>query len=106
MTLRKPIIAAIALLCAGAVHAAAAQAASTQTIYRGATLIDGTGAAPRADMAIIVEGERIKAILPAAQLAASGDAKVYDAQGMYVVPGLIDSHVHYATNPDRPYAEA
>eukprot|EP01034_Spumella_vulgaris_P030107 gene30107-37268_t len=106
MTLRKPIIAAIALLCAGAVHAAAAQAASTQTIYRGATVIDGTGAAPRAEMAIIVEGERIKAILPAAQLAASGDAKVYDAQGMYVVPGLIDSHVHYATNPDRPYAEA
>lgn len=99
--LRKPVAAAIALLCAGAAHGAA-----TQTIYRGATLIDGTAAAPRAGMAIVVEGERIKAILPAAQVPADSGVTEYDAQGMYVVPGLIDSHVHYATNPDRPYAEA
>jgi hypothetical protein len=101
ITTRKAVLAAIAALCAGSVHAAA-----TQTIYRGATLIDGTAAAPRADMAIIVEGERIKAILPSAQVQAAEGAIVYDAQGMYVLPGLIDSHVHYATNPDRPYAEA
>lgn len=101
ITTRKAVLAAIAALCAGSVHAAA-----TQTIYRGATLIDGTAAAPRADMAIIVEGERIKAILPSAQVQAADGAAVYDAQGMYVLPGLIDSHVHYATNPDRPYAEA
>ena len=77
-------------------------------VYRGATLIDGTGAAPRADMAIIVDGDRIKAIVPAGQLDAQAlaGARVYDARGLYVMPGLIDAHVHYATRPDRPYAEA
>lgn len=133
-SIRTSTAAAIALLCAAATQAVSAQTAATPTavstatsvtgpatlpvtasagtapasvtIYRGATLIDGTAAAPRADMSIIVEGERIKAIVPDAQAAAGADAAVYDARGLYVLPGLIDSHVHYATNPDRPYAEA
>jgi len=82
--------------------------ATARVIYRGATLIDGSGAAPRSDMAIIVDGERIKAIVPSAQLdaAATRDYQLRDMQGQYVLPGLIDTHVHYATRPDRPYAEA
>ncbi|WP_343732823.1 amidohydrolase family protein [Duganella sp.] len=79
-----------------------------RVIYRGATLIDGTAAAPRADMAIIIQDDRIEAVLPAAHLTAqhTGGARVVDVSGQYLLPGLIDSHVHYATNPDRPYAEA
>src|ERR1043165_5803539 len=99
MTPRKTLLAA--MLCA----ASLGHAADKPVVYRGATLIDGTSAAPRQDMAIIVEGERIKAIVPAAQ-ADTSNATVHDMRGMYVVPGLIDSHVHYATSPDRPYAEA
>lgn len=79
-----------------------------RVIYRGATVIDGTAAAPRADMAILVKDDRIQAVLPAAQLTAqqTDGARMVDVTGQYVLPGLIDSHVHYATNPDRPYAEA
>lgn len=88
------------------IAATAASAASAQVAYRGVTLIDGTEAKPRANMAIVVEGERIKSIVPAAQFKAASGMKVVEMDGMYVVPGLIDSHVHYATNPDRPYAEA
>ncbi|MTV36520.1 amidohydrolase family protein [Duganella radicis] len=79
-----------------------------RVIYRGVTLIDGTAAAPRAHMALIVKDDRIEAVLPATQLTAqqAEGARVVDASGQYVLPGLIDSHVHYATNPDRPYAEA
>jgi hypothetical protein len=79
-----------------------------RVIYRGATLIDGTAAAPRADMSIIVSDDRIEAIVPSVQLsdAQKANARIVDAAGQYVLPGLIDSHVHYATNPDRPYAEA
>lgn len=105
--------AALAVTAASAAPAAAGSAApstpAAQVIYRGVTLIDGTAAAPRSGMAIVVEGERIKAVLPAAQLAGlpgATNARVHDMQGMYVVPGLVDSHVHYATNPDRRYAEA
>ncbi|MCE3260949.1 MAG: hypothetical protein K0R43_28 [Pseudoduganella sp.] len=102
---------AAGLACAAlaATTAFAAPPPATQVVYRGVTLIDGTGAAARPGMAIVVEGERIKAVLPAAQLAAvpaGGSVQVHDMQGMYALPGLIDSHVHYATNPDRRYAEA
>lgn len=79
-----------------------------RVIYRGATVIDGTPSAPRADMAVIVKDDRIEAIIPSNQLSPqlTGGARMVDVSGQYVLPGLIDSHVHYATNPDRPYAEA
>jgi hypothetical protein len=116
-------LAAALLLAAAGAPAAAADAAPSplqqkvdrlagkadaRLIYRGVTVIDGSGAAPQADMAIVVDGERIAAIVPAATL----DLKTWpgyqlrDMQGLYALPGLIDTHVHYATQPDRPYAEA
>jgi cytosine/adenosine deaminase-related metal-dependent hydrolase len=77
------------------------------TIYRGAQLIDGTGSAARPDMAILVDGERIRAIVPDAEADRFvGGNKVVDASGLYAIPGLIDSHVHIATSPNRRYAEA
>jgi len=77
-------------------------------VYRRATLIDGTGAAPRDDMDVVVAGERIVRVVPdrdldPAQLAA---AKAVDLRGRYLIPGLIDSHVHLATPPNRRQAEA
>ncbi|OEZ63619.1 imidazolonepropionase [Duganella sp. HH105] len=82
--------------------------ASGRVIYRDVTLIDGTDAAPRAGMSIVVNDDRIEAIVPTGQLPAdSGDkTRIVDVAGLYALPGLIDSHVHYATNPDRTYAEA
>jgi imidazolonepropionase-like amidohydrolase len=82
--------------------------ASARVIYSGATLIDGTAAAPRAGMSIVVNGDRIESIVPTSQLGAAtkANARVVDVSGQYVLPGLIDSHVHYVTNPDLPYAEA
>ncbi len=45
-----------------------AQDAPVRIIFRGATVIDGTGASARAAMAIVVDGERIEAIVPVAEL--------------------------------------
>jgi imidazolonepropionase-like amidohydrolase len=98
----------LALVCAG-LFSGAAQAApnSTLTIYRGVTLIDGTGGAPKPDMDIGVDGERIRAVVPDT---AAGNwlrgAIIVDAHGLYAIPGLIDSHVHLATSPNRRYEEA
>ena len=98
---RPWLFALLALLLSGP---AAAQSGPV-TVYRGATLIDGTGAAPRRGMAITVEGERIVRVAPAADPVPKG-AAIVDVRGLYVLPGLIDSHVHLASPPNRKRAEA
>ena len=77
-------------------------------VYRGATLIDGTGGPAQLDMAVITNGTRIEAVLPAARLTSAtiGTARVVDLSGRYLLPGLIDSHQHMATPPNRHRAEA
>lgn len=79
-----------------------------RTIYRHAGLIDGTGAPLRRDMALIVDGERIAVVLPDARLTRRqlSGAKVVDLSGKYLLPGLIDSHQHIATPPQRRQALA
>jgi imidazolonepropionase-like amidohydrolase len=76
-------------------------------LYRDATLIDGTGAPARPHMDVLVAGERILSVFPdAARPAEAAKAKVVDLHGQYLMPGLIDSHVHLATPPNRRQAEA
>jgi imidazolonepropionase-like amidohydrolase len=79
-----------------------------RTIYRHAALIDGSGAPVKRDMAVVVEGERIAAVLPDRKLPLRqlAGGRVVDLGGRYLLPGLIDSHVHLATPPDRPRALA
>lgn len=93
----------ILLLSAGPALAAAPQ---QSVVYQGATVIDGTGAAPHSNMNIVVKGERIEAIVPAARFRRLPGMRVEDAGGLFALPGLIDSHVHLASPPDRRYAEA
>ncbi|MCX4238526.1 amidohydrolase family protein [Streptomyces ortus] len=82
--------------------------AGTLAVYRGATLFDGTGRAPRPSTSIVIDGASIRAVGDDAEIAASlpADARVHDLDGRFVMPGLIDSHQHIATPPDRPAAEA
>jgi imidazolonepropionase-like amidohydrolase len=91
--------------------AAPAQAAEpVPTIYNDITLIDGTGAAPQPDMAIVELNGRIEKIVPSTQIAALraayANARMVDVHGDTALPGLIDSHVHLATDPDPVYERA
>jgi len=65
-----------------------------------ATLIDGTGAAPVRDTAILVEGERIAYAGTGTRLGARSAARTIDATGMTVIPGLIDTHIHSTFDSD------
>jgi imidazolonepropionase-like amidohydrolase len=98
------------LLAAGLSLAAfASQAAEpAQVVYRGARVIDGTGAGPTAPMSILVKGERIEKIWDASKLALKlpPDTRVVDVTGLYALPGLINSHEHLATPPVRSFAQA
>ena len=76
-------------------------------LYRDATLIDGTGGPARPHMDVLVAGERILRVFPDAMpQVEAAKAKVVDLHSQYLMPGLIDSHVHLATPPNRRQAEA
>ncbi|MBO6527139.1 amidohydrolase family protein [Erythrobacter sp.] len=65
-------------------------------LIRGATVIEGTGAPPAGPIDIIVEGNRIAALYPGGAPAeqAQSAQRVIEAQGMYVLPGFVDTHGH------------
>jgi imidazolonepropionase-like amidohydrolase len=60
----------------------------------GGTLIDGYGGQPVEHSVVLVEGERIKAVGTTASLPVPAGAEVISTEGMSVLPGLWDMHVH------------
>ncbi len=61
----------------------------------GATLIDGTGAAPIRDSAVVIQDGLIKAAGPRNKVKIPKDANVVDAKGKFLLPGLWDMHAHF-----------
>jgi imidazolonepropionase-like amidohydrolase len=69
------------------------------------TVIDGTGAPPTSGMTLVVEGDRILDLFPTGAKALPSNATVRDLNGHFVMPGLIDAHVHvFATAGARDSA--
>ncbi len=64
------------------------------------TVIDGTDSPAKAGMTVVVRGGTITQIVPAAAARLSKDAVRVDGRGRFLIPGLIDAHVHLATRPD------
>lgn len=60
----------------------------------GGRLIDGTGREPVERGGVVIEGDRIVAAGPLASLRVPPGASVIEADGMTVLSGLIDAHVH------------
>ncbi|MCU0402701.1 MAG: amidohydrolase family protein [Algoriphagus sp.] len=69
----------------------------------GGTLIDGFGGTPIRNSVIIVEGERIKAVGQVGSLAIPAGAEIISTEGMSVLPGLWDMHVHLMLNGHSDY---
>jgi hypothetical protein len=85
-------------IAAAAVVLVGAQASRPPThrplVLVGGTVIDGTGAAPRRNDAILVVEGRITRIGPDALDKAPRDARVIDLDGRWILPGLVDGHMH------------
>lgn len=60
----------------------------------GATAITMNGAEVIPNATILIEGNRIAAIGPAAQVQVPADARRVDVGGKYIMPGLVDAHAH------------
>ena len=59
-----------------------------------ATVIDATGAPPKSNSTVLIDGEKISAIGPDSSLQIPSGARVIDATGKFLIPGLADMHIH------------
>ena len=66
----------------------------TPIVIQNGRLIDGNGDKPVERATVMIEGSRIKRVA-AGSVDFPKEAKVIDASGKSILPGLIDNHVHY-----------
>jgi hypothetical protein len=64
-------------------------------VIRGGTLIDGNGGAPVANATLVISGDRIREIRTTDAGLIPPDARVIDARGKFIIPGMHEPHAHY-----------
>jgi imidazolonepropionase-like amidohydrolase len=90
----RPIRRLLALSALALTVTFAAEARAEVTVLRDFTLIDGTGRPAAPHSAMVIDNGRITWVGPAGKLKAPARAAVVNLKGKYVMPGLIDLHVH------------
>lgn len=70
-----------------------------QVLFKGFSLIDGTGAAPLENAFMIVEDNKVKKLGKLVDVSSTNGYEVVDLHGKYLMPGLINAHVHILMEP-------
>ncbi|WP_444959583.1 amidohydrolase family protein [Microbulbifer sp. VVAC002] len=71
-----------------------------QVLLINANIVDVNALKVDENQSILIEGDKIKRISSTKKLSKVRRASVVDLKGKFVIPGLIDAHVHHATDPD------
>src|SRR5947209_17005353 len=106
--MRMPLGLAVTVALTTPLPAQAPRAASVPApvLIKAGRLIDGRSDAAQSNVGIVVEGERIKAVGPLAQVQGQArGARVIDLSQFTVLPGFIDTHTHLLLQGD-PTAES
>jgi len=64
-------------------------------VLKGGTLLDGRGGTPILNAVVVLQGDRIVAAGPAGTPVPANAARTVDASGLWILPGLIDLHIHF-----------
>lgn len=79
-------------------------------VIRGVTIIDGTGAPPMGPMKIVITRNLIQKIVPMDSEKStdkddedSGNVRILDVPGAYVIPGIVDLHAHISDRWPKEY---
>src|SRR4030042_2304644 len=103
MKCRRKFMFALACLALLSASALAFEPPAERLALVGGTLVDGFGGRPIRNSVVIIEGERIKAVGHFGSITIPADAKVISTEGMTVLPGLWDAHVHLFINGHTDY---
>ncbi len=95
-------LASLAIVMAALAAAVSGQSGNMKALV-GGTLIDGFGGKPIRNSVVIIEGERIRAVGQVGSLAVPAGAELISTEGMSVLPGLWDMHVHLMLNGHSDY---
>jgi hypothetical protein len=91
LSIQKYVLLAVAL---GSLVPFSTAEAVESLSFENVTVIDGTGQAPQSAMTVVTIGGRISAIGPAEKIVAPDAARRIDASGQFLIPGMIDLHLH------------
>lgn len=92
LRLNRLLIAVLLTMAWGSI----ARAQSKSIAFTDVTVIDATGSEPRV-ATVIVQGDRIEAIVSTGQGVIPSGSTIVDGRGKYLIPGLWDMHVHIGT---------
>src|SRR5258708_9335380 len=105
MSLRAAVLAVLAA-CTGALKAGETADRKPTLALVGGQVIDGYEGPPIHRGTVLIAGDRIVAVGSQSEVAVPAGTPVIDAEGMSVLPGLLDLHVHLMILSHADYAHS